>query len=103
MNLEHSLEANQQIANITLFVHQEDPEDLIDTTSPFVEDIKIEQERAICKRFEVRLLAPCPTRFSEVLQRGRIFDLHYFPLEYQVSAVKRRINLTIIFSGESSK
>ena len=103
MNLAHSLKTNQQIANMTLFVHQEDPEDLIDTTSPFVEDIKIEQERANCNGFEVRLLAPCPTRFSEVLQRGRIFDLHYFPLEYQVSAVKEKINLTIIIAGESSK
>lgn len=44
-----------------LFIHQEDPEDLLDTTIPSVEDIKIEQERTNCKGFEVRiyiLIAP---------------------------------------------
>ena len=60
---------------MTLFIHQEEPEDLMDTTSPSVEDIKIKEERANYNGFEVRILVP-----NTLLQRGRIFDVHcYFP------------------------
>ena len=58
-----------------LFIHQEDPEDLLDTTIPSVEDIKIEQERTNCKGFEVRiyiLIAPVEYQVSTAREESLI-------------------------------